>query len=162
MRDLYVVIDMQNDIVLKNEAAKDIITPMVSFLEKIPVRSKDSLVVATRTTYPDAPEERHLIKGTEGWEIIHKVQSVIDIAPSRVYLNKETFGAGENVWKEVAKDFTPDRIFVMGICVNTSALELQTIFPSANIYILGDLCADTSLDVLTNHQFVFAKSTELE
>ena len=144
---LLVVVDMQNDFVtgsLANKDAEAIIDRMVDF-----VKDYEGEVVFTKDThqedYLDTQEGKklpvvHCIEGTEGWEIVDKLQPFAKDA--KIFL-KNTFG--DTGLGQYIAELGYDRVdFVgvcTGICVISNAMLAKAFSPQTPIYVHADLCA---------------------
>ena len=159
MKELLVVVDMQNDFVtgvLGTDEAKAIV-PKVC--EKIEGWQGD--IIMTRDThqdnYMDTAEGKmlpvpHCIQNSDGWQINEDVQksySKMNCAGSGHFfamLNKPTFGSV--VLSNVASDEQYDRIVLCGvctgICVLSNAMLLRAVLPEAEIIVDAACCACVS------------------
>ncbi len=153
MNKLLIVVDMQNDFItgsLANEEGQNIVTKIAEF-----IRDFDGAVYVTRDThtedYMNTQEGKrlpvpHCIKGTEGWQIVPKIQAALDEkAKAGVvrYFDKNTFGCVE-LGEEVARKQYTDVEMVgvcTDICVISNALLIKACALETNVVIHKDLCA---------------------
>lgn len=150
MRDILVVVDMQNDFVhgsLATDEAKETVDEVVDIIENF-----DGDIYFTRDTheedYLETQEGRilpveHCIKGTEGWEIIDELQPFIDDN----VVDKVTFGS-----KDLALELSQinetegiNSITIVGlctdICVISNAMLFKAFMPEVEIRVESRGCA---------------------
>ncbi len=146
MKQLLIVIDMQNDFVtgvLGTPEAVAIVPAVVARVQTAVAEGQD--VIFTRDThaenYLDTQEGHylpvpHCIHGTEGWEIIPQLQPYV-----KVVIDKPTFGSTALV--ELVAAGAYDEITLIGlctdICVVSNALLLKASFPEKR-YLLDPTC----------------------
>ena len=158
MRDVLVVIDMQNDFItgpLGSSMAKSIVPKVVK-----KIREFDGLVLATQDThddlYLDSQEGKmlpapHCISGSEGWNLHPYVQKAIyrrhDLSVRDPIIQKNTFGS------ILLADFLSDMnekgelgdVTLIGvctdICVASNAILLKTFLPEVKIIVDAACCA---------------------
>ena len=155
MRNILVVIDMQNDFIsgsLGSESARCIVPSAVEVIKNF-----EGEVFATLDThgadYFSTLEGKrlpvaHCIKGTSGWEIESSVAEALRSKEARL-IEKRTFGS---VDLPAAIDGTAGGadldITLLGldtdICVVSNALSLRMHYPDARITVLADCCAGSS------------------
>ena len=150
MKELLVVVDMQNDFVTGALGTEEAVKIVGNVAEKVrEARAAGADVVFTMDThgrdYLETQEGRnlpvpHCIKGTEGWKIIPELQ---DETGDSVVLEKPSFGSAELA--DLAKERGYARIRLIGvctdICVITNALLLKTALPEAKISVDASCCA---------------------
>ena len=98
MRNLLVVVDMQNDFIDGSLGTKEAVTIVDNVIAEIAkYDAKD--IFATRDTHPENYLETqegknlpvvHCVKGTDGWQINEKVKTALKDA---VVIDKPTFGS---------------------------------------------------------------------
>ena len=144
MKELLVVIDMQNDFVTGSLGTKEACGIVDNVRNRIEdYVKKEQEVVFTRDTHTEQylgtqegrllPVE-HCIKGTKGWMIADGLE--VDGAE---YIDKPNFGWSH--WNE----WTFDEIEMVGlctdICVVSNALILKAEFPEVKITVDASCCA---------------------
>lgn len=157
-----VIIDMQNDFItgpLGTLEAQDV----EKFIVKLLHTEAYDKVYLTRDThtkdYLATPEGKklpipHCIHGTEGWQLSELIINELCKNKNIPYtiVNKTTFGYP--AWEECdLHGRFDDEIDIVGvctdICVVSNALILKAEFPSAEIKVIGALCAGTTPE---NHE----------
>lgn len=156
MRNLLIVIDMQNDFIdgsLGTKEAENIVESVVNKIKKYPPEN----VFATKDTheadYLSTREGRnlpveHCIRNTAGWEIEEEIQKLIPI--SQVF-EKGTFGSvalAEKV-KELAskEDIAIEMVgLCTDICVISNALLIKAYLPEIDITVDSACCAGVTPD----------------
>ena len=153
MKDVLVVIDMQNDFVsgsLGTKEAQAIVQNAVKMIETF-----KGHIVFTQDTHPSSYLQsqegtflpvQHCIKNTEGWELVAPVKKLMT---DQVY-EKPTFGSlslAEAL--KTLNEKTPIRsITLIGlctdICVVSNALLLKAFFPEVPIHVDAACCAGTT------------------
>ena len=150
MKELLVVVDMQNDFVTGALGTEEAVKIVGNVADKVKeARTAGADVVFTMDThgrdYLETQEGRnlpvpHCIKGTEGWKIIPELQ---DETRDGVVLEKPSFGSAELA--DLAKERGYAKIRLIGvctdICVITNALLLKTALPEAKISVDASCCA---------------------
>lgn len=159
MKELLVVVDMQNDFitgVLGTEDAKAIV-PRVC--ERIKDWQGD--IIMTRDThhdnYMDTSEGKmlpvpHCIQNSNGWQINEDVQKSFSEKNGAgsghffAVINKPTFGS--SVLANIAGDEQYDRVVLCGvctdICVLNNAMLVRAILPESEIVVDAACCAGVS------------------
>ncbi len=155
-RKFLIVIDMQNDFVtgsLANSDAQNIVDTMAAKLEAFNgeiIFTKDThdsnyLNTQEGTNLPIA----HCIKGTEGHELVPKLQAVCAQRHAKIF-EKNTFGSLELAayLKELWDRGEIQSIALCGvctdICVISNALLIKANIPECPLIVLKDLCAGLS------------------
>lgn len=147
MRDVLIVIDMQNDFIdgsLGTPEAQAIVPKVKEKIEKYKEAGKD--VIFTKDThfenYLDTFEGKnlpveHCIKGTEGWEINKELNTKVHTN----IIHKRTFGYLD--WDIHIDDNKTIEIIGLctDICVVSNALILRAIFPNNIITVDASCCA---------------------
>ncbi len=149
MKNILVVIDMQNDFIdgsLGTEEAKATVSPVLNLISE----DYDAYYATLDThneNYMDTLEGKklpvkHCIKGTNGYEIQNEIKSALDQKDCH-YIEKPTFGS-----IQLAEEITalkPDKITLCGlctdICVISNALLLRAYNPNVTIEVVQDACA---------------------
>ncbi len=153
MKDILVVVDMQNDFVigsLGTEEAKAILPKVVSKIENF-----NGDIYFTRDTHKEdylntqegkvLPVE-HCIEGTEGWNLHPEIGK---FAKDNI-VDKGTFGSKELAEKleKVHRKECINSITLVGlctdICVISNALLLKAFMPEVKIIVEGKACAGVS------------------
>ncbi len=158
MKELLVIVDMQNDFVtgaLANPAAEKIINGIRELAVNF-----DGDIAFTLDSHPGnglyfktqegkkLPVE-HCIIGTEGWEVVPALADIeADVGNS---LPKVTFGSVElGIY---CKQVKYDKIYFVGtctdICVISNVMIVKAFCPETEIVVFEDLCAGTTPE---NHQ----------
>lgn len=150
MKDLLIVVDMQNDFVsgsLGTEEAKKIVSNVVDVIKNF-----DGDIYFTRDTHEEDYLEtqegknlpvKHCIKNTEGWEIIDELKGFV----KDNVIDKVTFGSKELVEKldKINNAEGIKSITLVGlctdICVISNALMLKGFMPEVPIKVIADACA---------------------
>ena len=155
MRNILIVVDMQNDFVTGALASKDaqaILSKVKEKIEAYDCAGKE--IIFTRDThgedYMQTNEGKHLpvphcIKGTDGWQICGELTD--GIASEYKTVDKPTFGFLG--WKDVLASETADGsdldIEMIGvctdICVVSNALLLKALYPEATVRVDAGCCA---------------------
>lgn len=155
MRNVLIVIDMQNDFVtgaLGSEAAQNILQNVRTKIETSMAEKVE--VIFTRDThgenYMQTNEGKHLpvphcIKGTEGWQICSQLTEGLPLTCQ--VIDKPTFGYVD--WKSIIQSPSSDgkdlQIELVGvctdICVVSNALILKALYPEARVSVDADCCA---------------------
>lgn len=151
MRNILLVIDMQNDFIdgaLGTPEAASIVDRVVEEIEKVSPEN----IVATRDThaenYLETQEGRklpvpHCLKGTRGWELNDKVAAALRGAD---ILDKPSFGS-KKLAERMAKLAQEDELEITlvglctDICVVSNALLLKAFLPETPVRVLADCCA---------------------
>lgn len=154
MKNILVVIDMQNDFIdgsLGTKEAQEIVENVVA---KIKAYAGET-VFATRDThgknYMKTSEGRHLpvphcIKGTEGWEIRDEVAKALSQVNAEI-IDKPTFGSqvlAERIAETVQKEEETEIEFVglcTDICVVSNVLLVKAKLPETVLKVDAECCA---------------------
>ena len=159
MRDILIVIDMQNDFIDGSLGTSEAVSIVSHVAEEM--RKPYSKVYLTMDTHNDnylqtsegkfLPVE-HCIKNTEGWKLCDSVNEALkDIPDYEIYL-KPTFGCEELAkrLKEDNEEDTIDSITLVGlctdICVVSNALLIKAALPETPIRVLKECCAGVTVD----------------
>ena len=155
MRNILIVVDMQNDFVTGALASDDAQAILPQVKEKIETYDRAGKeIIFTRDThgedYMQTNEGKHLpvphcIKGTDGWQICGELTD--GIASEYKTVDKPTFGFLG--WKDVLASETADGsdldIEMIGvctdICVVSNALLLKALYPEATVRVDAGCCA---------------------
>ncbi len=147
MRDILIVIDMQNDFIdgpLGTPEAQAIVGRVAARVKEY--REAGRRVLFTRDThergYLETFEGRHLpvphcIRGTEGWEITPDLRP----ADGSCVIDKGTFGCLE--WRRIAGAAQSFELcgVCTDICVISNALILRAMYPGCEITVDPACCA---------------------
>lgn len=171
MKELLVVVDMQNDFITGVLGTDEAIKIVPNVCKKIEDWGGD--IIMTRDThhdnYMETAEGRmlpvpHCVEGSEGWQINEDVQKSYDKVAAGVgsghffaLVNKASFGS--TLLADIAKDEEYDRIVLCGvctdICVISNAMILRAACPEATIEVDAACCAgvcprshNTALDAM--------------
>lgn len=151
MRNILLVIDMQNDFVdgaLGTPEAVSIVDRVVAEISKYPAEN----IFATRDThgpnYLNTQEGQnlpvpHCIKGTAGWALNDQVAAALKDA---LIIDKPTFGSRELAERLTLLAGQDDLdITLVGlctdICVISNALLIKAFLPETPVRVLADCCA---------------------
>ncbi len=156
MKEILIVVDMQNDFLtgsLGNAECAATVVPVRELLESRPW----DLVVFTRDThrenYADTLEGRklpvpHCLAGSDGWRIAPALRPFAE-APGALVVDKPTFGSEalvEALSKRLAGE--PARFHLCGvctsICVLSNAALVRARFPDAEIVVHEAATADVT------------------
>lgn len=149
------VIDMQNDFVtgaLGSEKAIKIVPHVRDYIKNF-ITQDGNRVFFTRdthleTTYFNTLEGKklpvlHCVQGTPGWEIVKEIQ---EVAPSAEVIDKETFGSGVLLGKNIL--LQAEEVVFIGvcsdICVLMNAAMLRHVMPNLPIKVVADCCAGST------------------
>lgn len=149
MKNVLVVVDMQKDFIDGALGTKEAVAIVDNVAEAI--RSFDGEVIFTRDThfdnYMETQEGRnlpvpHCIKGTEGWQIDKKLES-LRTDDMKVF-DKLTFGSVElAAYLKEKKEI--EQVTLVGlctdICVISNALLIKANLPEVEITVLEKCCA---------------------
>lgn len=151
MRNILLVIDMQNDFIdgaLGTAEAAAIVDRVAEEIEKYPGGD----IIATRDThsenYLDTQEGKnlpipHCIKGTPGWELHPKIAAALGGA---TVIDKPTFGSKELAERLIQLAQKEELgITLVGlctdICVVSNALLIKAFLPETPVWVIEDCCA---------------------
>lgn len=150
MKQILIVVDMQNDFIDGALGTKEAATIVPKVEDKI--RNFDGEVFFTRDThetwYLETQEGKnlpvpHCIRGTEGWQIRKELDALRKTDP----IDKETFGSTDLAADLLAlhEDEEIGSITLVGlctdICVISNALLLKATLPEVPIYVDAACCA---------------------
>lgn len=162
MRDLLLVIDMQNDFIDGALGTKEAVAIVPKVAEKI--RNFKGTVLYTRDThfenYMDTQEGRnlpvpHCIRGSQGWEIRPELEQMREAAGAEA-VDKVTFGSMELGPKlqEMNAENPISSITLIGlctdICVISNAMIAKAFLPEVPITVDASCCAGVSLPTHDN------------
>ncbi len=152
MKELLVVVDMQNDFidgVLGTDEALKIVEPVCD-----KIKNFEGDVVYTRDThyenYLDTMEGKnlpvkHCIKNTHGWRIKNEVYNAGE-GKILCVVDKPVFGSIELM--DIASAVNYDKVTIIGlctdICVVSNAILLKSKLKEVPIAVVSSLCAGTS------------------
>ena len=151
MKNILVVVDMQNDFVDGALGSSEAVAIVDAVVNRI--RNFAGEIIVTYDTHSDNYMESregrylpvpHCIKGTEGWQLNEKVQEVLD---SREYtkIYKPTFGASALVEKFDGCHQHDTAVTLIGlctdICVVSNAMLLKAYYPEMDISVDEACCA---------------------
>lgn len=146
MKELLIVVDMQNDFVTGSLANPDAQKMLPKLVKKLKKNTKD-LIFTMDTHEEDYLETqegknlpvKHCIKNTEGWQIVPQLAEFA--AKAKYIVEKKTFGAVSLV--SLVKDY--DSIEFVGvctdICVVSNAILLKAFYPEVLISVDKACCA---------------------
>ena len=155
MRNILIVIDMQNDFIDGSLGTKEAEAIVDNVVEKIKSYDPED-VFATRDThqpdYLDTQEGRflpvvHCVENTSGWQFDKKVGKAAEKLENAEIINKPTFGSEQliELLKEENEKEAIGRITLIGlctdICVVSNALMVKAAFPEMDVRVLKDCCA---------------------
>ena len=149
MKNVLVVVDMQKDFIDGALGTKEAVAIVDNVAEAI--RSFDGEVIFTRDThfdnYMETQEGRnlpvpHCIKGTEGWQIDKKLES-LRTDDMKVF-DKLTFGSVD-LAAYLKENKELEQVTIVGlctdICVISNALLIKANLPEVEIIVLEKCCA---------------------
>jgi len=149
MKELLVVVDMQNDFVTGSLANADAQKIVPRIAKKLKKTKKD--VMFTMDTHDENYLEtfegkklpvKHCIKGTEGWKIVSELGEYA--VKSKAIVEKKSFGAVTLI--QLIDEY--DTIEFVGtctdICVVNTILLLRSFFPDKELIVDKKCCAGTS------------------
>lgn len=150
MKQILVVVDMQNDFIDGSLGTPEAVAILPNVEEKI--RSFEGEVYFTRDTHPENYMETmegknlpvpHCIRGTNGWEVRESLAGIV----TGTYIDKPTFGStvlGKVLLREHQKK-PIEKITLIGlctdICVLSNALLLKAFLPEVEITVDAACCA---------------------
>lgn len=163
MKNVLVVVDMQNDFVTGALGSKDAENIVLNVKNKIKeyLKRKD-LVVFTRDThqedYLETHEGKHLpvkhcIEGTKGWNIIPELEEYVD---DENVIDKPTFGSFDLVSHLMSLDeeYEINQIEFIGlctdICVISNVMLTKASFYDYDIVVDSSCCAGVSVSSHNN------------
>lgn len=150
MKDVLVVVDMQNDFIDQALGSKEAMAIVDYVADKI--KAFEGFIVVTYDThdenYMDSLEGKylpvpHCIKGSEGWQLNNKIQAAL-ANKEYITIEKPTFGA-MNLPEVIEQNTKVKSIEVCGlcsdICVVSNALLLKAYFKDVDISLDSRACA---------------------
>ena len=159
MKDLLLVVDMQNDFIGGALGTKEAVEIVPNVKKKI--ETFDGIVLFTRDTHTDdylnTQEGRnlpvkHCIKGTHGWQIREELDALRTTDP----IDKATFGSSElgHILLDLNKQYTLSSITVIGlctdICVISNAMISKAFLPEVPVIVDSTCCAGVSVETHEN------------
>ena len=159
MRDILIVVDMQNDFIdgaLGTPEAAAIVPNVKEKIEKF-----DGLVLFTRDTHTDSYLETqegknlpvpHCIFGSHGWEIRKELDELRTTEP----INKITFGSSElgRLLLDLNAEDEIKSITVIGlctdICVISNVMIIKAFLPEVPVIVDASCCAGVSPETHEN------------
>ena len=150
MRDVLIVVDMQNDFIDGALGTAEAVSILPAVTEKI--RGFDGMVLFTRDTheenYLETQEGRnlpvpHCIRGTNGWQI----RPQLDALRKTETIDKPTFGS-EKLGRLLQAEHAADPIgsvtligLCTDICVISNALLIKAFLPEVPVRVDSSCCA---------------------
>ena len=159
MRDLLVVVDMQNDFIDGALGTKEAVAIVDHVVEK--VKNFEGTVIFTRDThfenYMETQEGRnlpvpHCIKGTEGWMIRKELEAL----RTTEAIDKVTFGSMEfgPMLQKMNEEDPINTITFVGlctdICVISNVMIAKAFLPEVPIIVDAKGCAGVSVETHNN------------
>ena len=153
MKELLVVVDMQNDFItgtLANPEGQKIVQKIADY-----VRDFNGDIIATRdthnTNYMETQEGRklpvlHCVVETDGWQIVPEIQKVLEeqaVKGNVRYIDKPVFGSvglGDVVARKGYANVNLVGVCT-DICVISNAMVIRACAPETEVTVLKDLCA---------------------
>ncbi len=166
MKEVLVVIDMQNDFIdgaLGTRAAEEIVPRVARKIEEY--REKNADIVFTRDThtgdYPNTQEGRnlpisHCLENTHGWAISTELNT-----NNCIIFDKPAFGSPELARFVAEKGYSRVNIvgLVTDVCVIVNAILIKGIAPEVEVVVDARCCAgktpeshETALNAMKNCQ----------
>lgn len=153
MKNVLVVIDMQNDFIdgaLGTKEAQNIVSSVAERIREY----AGGVVIATKDTHGDdymsTSEGRHLpvlhcIKGTKGWELREEIAGELEKTEAKIF-EKPTFGSeqlAEYLYEMAQKEEIQIELIGLctDICVVSNALLLKAKLPETDIKVNAKCCA---------------------
>ena len=151
MRNLFVVVDMQNDFIDGSLGTKEAVAFVDNVIAEI-AKYDTKGIFATRDTHPVNYLETqvgknlpglHCVKGTDGWQVNEKVKTALKDA---VVIDKPTFGSkilAEEITKIAEKeDITVTLVgLCTDICVVSNAILIKAYLPEIPVKVIASCCA---------------------
>ena len=157
MKQLLVVVDMQNDFVTGSLGSADavkIVPNVVDLVQKF--NSYGDFVVFTRDTHGDnylATQEGtnlpvvHCVKDTWGWQIVDELAPYVNTV-----IDKPTFASVE--LGEFVKQGQFDKVTLVGlctdICVISNAMIIKGFCPETQVAVVSNCCAGVTAESHNN------------
>ena len=154
MRNILIVVDMQNDFIDGSLGTKEAVLTVPNVIEEI---GKDyDLVICTRDThqenYMESNEGKHLpvvhcIQGSEGWQIRREIEDAVNEKEGSMIIDKPTFGSEKmiGVLKDLDQKEKIGSVTLVGlctdICVISNALMVKAAFPEIRVAVKEKCCA---------------------
>ena len=159
MRDVLIVVDMQNDFINGALGTKEAVAIVPAVKKKI--REFDGTVIFTRDThfenYMETQEGRnlpvpHCIKGTDGWQIRAELEKL----RTTEAIDKLTFGSSElgTLLSEMNEQDPISGITLIGlctdICVISNAMIVKAFLPEVPVVVDAACCAGVTPETHEN------------
>ena len=151
MKELLIIVDLQNDFVTGALGTKDAQRAASRIAKKLAKSEKD--LIFTLDTHDDKYLETqegrnlpivHCVKGTEGWKLVPEVTPFLNTEKCKAFVEKTAFGGVTLI--SLVKDY--DSIELVGvctdICVIANALLLKSFYPEKLISVDKKCCAGSS------------------
>lgn len=164
MKQILIVIDVQNDFVdgaLGSKEAKVIIPNVVEKIKEY--KTREDLIITTQDTHYDNYLEtfegknlpiEHCIANTDGWQLNDDIWEALKNYKNKHNILKTTFGSIllENYLKKIIPNTINEQmeitIEIIGLCLNIcvlcNAILLRTAFPNVHILLDSKCTAATS------------------
>lgn len=181
MKQILLVIDMQNDFIdgsLGSKEAQTIVSNVVEKIEEYKLRG--DLIITTQDTHYDNYLEtfegknlpvKHCIANTDGWQLNDDIWNALNNYSNKNNILKTTFGSVllENYLKDNISETIEDQMnttieitgLCLDICVLCNAILLRTAFPNAHILLDTKCTAATSENTFKSALSVL-KSCQIE
>ncbi|MDR2546497.1 MAG: cysteine hydrolase [Lachnospiraceae bacterium] len=155
MKQLLVIVDMQNDFIEGTLGTKEAQRIVDNVAAKIAVFQGDAIYATLDTHHDDylnTTEGRylpvkHCIRGSNGWMLHEKVKNALTTPSSQtIFIEKPTFGSIE-LATQIAEKYRGEELEIelaglcTDICIVTNALLLKTMLPDATIIVDSSSCA---------------------
>lgn len=159
MKDILIVVDMQNDFIDGALGTKEAVAIVPNVKKKI--EEFDGIVLFTRDThetyYMETQEGKnlpvpHCIRGTQGWEIRKELDNLRTTEP----IDKETFGSSElgGLLCQMNEEEEIGSITFVGlctdICVISNVMIAKAFLPEVPILVDAACCAGVSVETHEN------------
>ena len=179
MKDVLVIVDMQNDFISGSLGNKDGEKVVRNILKEIKSKKYDYIALTRDTHFNDYLKTyegknlpvKHCIYKTKGWAIRKEIYEAIEESgiAHKTY-DKKTFGSFSlphelEIYEDDIKSITITGLCT-DICVVSNALILRAELPNVPMYYIKDACAGTSkkahnaaLEVMNSCQ-IYSKETK--
>ncbi len=157
MKNILIIVDMQNDFVDGALGTKEAVSIIDNAVKKI--KSFDGDIIVTLDTHYDNYSQTqegkklpvpHCIKNTDGWHLNSKIQNALN-TKSFTVIEKTTFGS-KHLPEYIGEKYSSEkfRFELIGlctdICVVSNALILKSAFPEAEISVDASCCAGVTVE----------------